>query len=56
MKTRTLGRTGFKVSEIGLGAWPFGNNGIADYGEIDAETLQYLKDNFSGMTDKANYQ
>src|SRR2546425_6410170 len=26
MKTRTLGRTGLKVSEIGLGAWAIGGN------------------------------
>jgi aryl-alcohol dehydrogenase-like predicted oxidoreductase len=31
MKTRTLGRSGYKVSDIGLGCWQLGN----DFGPID---------------------
>ena len=34
---RTLGRTGFRVSEIGYGAWPIGNNDAYDYGSINEE-------------------
>jgi aryl-alcohol dehydrogenase-like predicted oxidoreductase len=33
MRTRTLGRTGRDVSEIGFGAWQIG----ADWGEVDEE-------------------
>src|SRR3954447_7898576 len=34
MGTRTLGRTGRRVSEIGFGAWQVG----ADWGEVDEDT------------------
>jgi aryl-alcohol dehydrogenase-like predicted oxidoreductase len=34
MRTRTLGRTGRQVSEVGFGAWQVG----ADWGEVDEET------------------
>jgi aryl-alcohol dehydrogenase-like predicted oxidoreductase len=34
---RTLGRTGFQVSEIGYGGWPIGNNGVYEYGDIDEQ-------------------
>src|SRR2546428_10615233 len=36
MKTRILGRTGLKVSEIGFGAWAVGGNGHGNsYGPAD---------------------
>lgn len=36
MKTRTLGRTGLKVSEIGFGAWAIGGNAHGNsYGPTD---------------------
>lgn len=35
MKQREFGRSGFKVSEIGLGTWQLGG---ADWGEIDEQT------------------
>src|SRR5437870_13139907 len=36
MKTRTLGRTGLKVSEIGFGAWAIGGNAHGySYGPTD---------------------
>lgn len=38
MKTRTLGRTGFDVSEIGLGCWQLGN----DFGEVKEEVAQEI--------------
>jgi aryl-alcohol dehydrogenase-like predicted oxidoreductase len=34
MRTRTLGRTGRQVSEVGFGAWQVG----ADWGEVDEDT------------------
>src|SRR3954469_18438901 len=34
MGTRTLGRTGRRVSEIGFGAWQVG----ADWGDVDEDT------------------
>src|SRR3954470_9511458 len=34
MRTRTLGRTGRQVSEVGFGAWQVG----ADWGDVDEET------------------
>jgi aryl-alcohol dehydrogenase-like predicted oxidoreductase len=40
MRTRTLGRTGLPVSEIGFGAWQVG----ADWGEVDEDTaMQTLR-------------
>lgn len=42
MKLRKLGRTGLEVSEIGLGAWPIGNNGIGEYGGVDEEDAVQL--------------
>jgi aryl-alcohol dehydrogenase-like predicted oxidoreductase len=40
MRTRTLGRTGRPVSEIGFGAWQVG----ADWGEVDEDTaMQTLR-------------
>src|SRR5690242_550648 len=34
MQTRTLGRTGHQISEIGFGAWQVG----ADWGDVDEDT------------------
>ncbi|GAB3024772.1 aldo/keto reductase [Bowmanella dokdonensis] len=40
MQTRTLGRSGYQVSEIGLGCWQLGN----DFGEVeDAQAVQALE-------------
>ncbi|RBP84635.1 aldo/keto reductase [Marinomonas rhizomae] len=40
MKTRTLGKTGFEVSEIGLGCWQLGN----DFGPVeDKEAMSILQ-------------
>lgn len=40
MQTRTLGRSGHQVSEIGLGCWQLGN----DFGEVeDAQAVQALE-------------
>ena len=38
MKKRVLGRTGFEVSEIGLGCWQLGN----DFGEVKQETAEAI--------------
>src|SRR2546422_7594496 len=39
MKTRILGRTGLKVSEIGFGAWAIGGNAHGDsYGPTEGGT------------------
>jgi aryl-alcohol dehydrogenase-like predicted oxidoreductase len=46
MNTRTLGRTGFRVTEIGLGAWPIGGTGdrAIHYGEVfEADALECLR-------------
>ncbi len=44
MDTRILGRTGLRVSEIGLGAWPIGNNGVGEYGEIhEDDAIQLVR-------------
>ncbi|HEU0197548.1 MAG TPA: aldo/keto reductase [Nevskiaceae bacterium] len=40
MKTRTLGNTGFAVSEVGLGCWQFGG----DFGPIDEATVDGIID------------
>src|SRR5260370_282010 len=41
MQTRTLGRTGFQVSEIGYGAWGIGASGWI--GADDQESLRALR-------------
>ena len=41
MKKRILGRTGFEVSEIGLGCWQLGN----DFGNVDDKTANEILDN-----------
>lgn len=38
MKTRTLGNTGFEVSEVGLGCWQLGG----DFGPIDTATIDEI--------------
>ncbi|HKW42946.1 MAG TPA: aldo/keto reductase [Thermoplasmata archaeon] len=45
MKTRTLGRTGISVSEIGFGAWAVGGNGHGNsYGPTnDAESIAAIR-------------
>lgn len=44
MDTRNLGRTGLRVSEIGLGAWPIGNNGVGEYGKIhEDDAIQLVR-------------
>ncbi len=40
MQTRTLGRTGHQISEIGFGAWQVG----ADWGDVDEDTAILLSD------------
>ncbi|KMT64935.1 aldo/keto reductase [Catenovulum maritimum] len=40
MKTRILGKTGFKVSEIGLGCWQLGN----DFGDLSEQDAQAILD------------
>src|ERR1051325_5033173 len=48
MKNREFGRSGVKVSEIGLGTWQLGG---ADWGDIDDETaLNILQAAFEGGT------
>jgi aryl-alcohol dehydrogenase-like predicted oxidoreductase len=42
MNKRKFGGTGLHVSEIGLGAWPIGNNGIGEYGAIEEEDAVQL--------------
>ena len=39
MKTRTLGKTGFKISEIGLGTWQLGGRWGDDYNEESAQEI-----------------
>ncbi len=39
MNYRTLGRTGFKISEIGLGTWQLGGKWGSDYNESSAEEI-----------------
>lgn len=44
MEYRDFGKTGLKVSQIGLGTWPFGNNKIGEYGDIDeAEAIRTIR-------------
>ena len=40
MRYRELGRTGVKISEIGLGAWGIGgqSSGSTSYGHIETKT------------------
>ncbi|MDO3386684.1 aldo/keto reductase [Gilvimarinus sp. SDUM040013] len=38
MKTRTLGNTGFDISEVGLGCWQLGG----DFGPIDSNTIEEI--------------
>ena len=41
MRYRALGRTGLRVSEIGLGTWPFGGD---EYGAVDdAESVATIR-------------
>lgn len=40
MKTRTLGNTGFKISEVGLGCWQLGG----DFGPIENNTVTGILD------------
>lgn len=43
MQMKEFGNTGLKVSQLGLGAWPIGNNGIGEYGYIDEnEAIEML--------------
>ncbi len=44
MNYRTLGRTGLKISEIGLGTWAFGNNVYGGVSEADG--IQTIRDGF----------
>jgi aryl-alcohol dehydrogenase-like predicted oxidoreductase len=49
MKHRTLGKTGFEVSEIGLGAWQIGGRWGEDFSEANAQrTLETALD--AGVT------
>jgi len=54
MKYRTLGKTGYKVSEIGYGAWSLG----ADWGNVSkeqaAQTLSAVKENSVNFIDTAD--
>lgn len=38
MKTRVLGKTGFEVSEIGLGCWQLGN----DFGPLEDKDAEQI--------------
>ena len=55
MKTRTLGRNGFSIGEVGLGCWQLGG---ADFGPLDEETaheiLSSAKASGSTFFDTAN--
>ncbi len=35
MEYRDFGKSGLKVSTLGLGTWPFGNNKVVEYSGID---------------------
>ncbi len=54
MKFRTLGKTGFKVSEIGYGSWSLG----ADWGDVSEEqaleTLKAVEENKINFIDTAD--
>ena len=45
MKKRVLGRTGFQVSELGLGTWPLGSTGpVPNYGEVsESDAVKVLE-------------
>lgn len=44
MEYRDFGNTGLKVSVIGLGTWPFGNNKVGEYGDVnEEEAIQVIR-------------
>lgn len=48
METRRFGRTGWNVTEIGLGAWPIGQkeHGSGSYGSVDPEEGQRVVETY----------
>ncbi|WP_313389006.1 aldo/keto reductase, partial [Rhodospirillum rubrum] len=41
MRTRRLGKTALRASQVGLGTWPLaGNAGLAGYGAVDPERAE----------------
>jgi len=55
MKTRTLGKTGFKISEISLGTWQLGGKWGTDFDEqLAAETLDTAIANGVNFIDTAD--
>lgn len=54
MNTRTLGRTGFEISEIGFGAWAIGTDRYGNVNESDARaTIQAYLDAGGNFIDTA---